>query len=329
MSDWLLALRDFGLMMLSIEFARLWVLVFLIVPLALVFRVWVRRGHHIALPFDHGQQKHGRILRFFTNCADMLPAMLLMVAILIAAGPRRTGPPKDERVLNNILFCLDSSGSMNSPFGEGVNDEGFASTRYDGAMKAILEFTTYREGDAFGLVVFGNEPLHWIPVTKDLKALSSAPPFLGPRRLGAWLGGGTHIGKALKSCIGELERNAEGDRAIILITDGMSSDLRNGEDRQVAEELRAANVVTYVISVQQSIHPSMIRISSATGGAVFQAGDPAALSTIFEHIDEMQKSRIKQKAPLMLDFFGPFACLGLAVLAIKMLTMFGLRYTPW
>ncbi len=329
MSDLFLLLRDFGLLMLSIEFARLWVLVFLVLPLGLMFRVWVRRGHHVALPFDHGQQKRGRVLRFLTNCADMLPAMLLMVAVLIAAGPRRTGPPKDERVLNNILFCLDSSGSMGSPFGEGVNAEGFANTRYDGAMKAINEFANYREGDAFGLVVFGSAPLHWMPVTKDLSALSSAPPFLRPYKMGRWLGGGTLIGAALRSCIEELEENKEGDRAIILITDGNSSDLRNGQDRQVAEELREANVVTYVISMQQGIHPAMHTICSATGGAAFEAGDPAALKTIFKHIDEMQKSRIKQKAPLMLDFFTPFVWLGLALLGLKVLTMFGLRYTPW
>src|SRR5206468_11715957 len=58
-----------------------------------------------------------------------------------------------ERALTNILFALDVSGSMTSPFGDGK--------RSDKAIEAINEFTTYRKGDAFGLTIFGSDVLHW------------------------------------------------------------------------------------------------------------------------------------------------------------------------
>ncbi|MFW5870342.1 MAG: vWA domain-containing protein [Candidatus Sumerlaeota bacterium] len=329
MGEWIRQAGDFLNLMLEMEFERLWVLWLLVIPLGLMLWQWIRPGHHVALPFDHGQPRHARILGFLTSCADMLPPALLAIALLICAGPKRTGPPESERVLTNMLFCLDVSGSMNAQFGGQVIDGAESNTRYDGAMAAIHNFTTYRKGDAFGLTIFGNEVLHWVPVTKDLSAIRLATPFLRPGKLPPWFGG-TSIGKALLKCKEQLVRHEEGDRAIILVTDGHSSDLSSGRDRQIATELKEAGIVTYVISVQdQAVHPSMHTIASVTDGGAFQAGDPESLNTIFMHIDQMQKARIKEGQPVQLDFFWPFTYAGLALLALLLLTMFGLRYTPW
>ena len=60
-------------------------------------------------------------------------------------------------MLTNLEFCLDVSGSMMAQYGSG--------TRSDKALEAIVDFTSYRKGDAFGLTAFGTEVLHWVPVT--------------------------------------------------------------------------------------------------------------------------------------------------------------------
>jgi hypothetical protein len=86
------------------------------------------------------------------------------VSILILAGPQRLAKPEDERVLTNIEVVLDVSGSMMAPFGDG--------TRADKAFEAIVGFTSFRKGDAFGLTIFGTEVVHWVPLTKDLTALA-------------------------------------------------------------------------------------------------------------------------------------------------------------
>ena len=70
-------------------------------------------------------------------------------------------------------------------------------------------------------------------------------------------------------------------------------------------------------------------IASMTGGEVFNAGDPASLKAVFAKIDEMQKAPIKRVTPDPVDFFQPFALAGLSLGALYLLTLFGLRYTPW
>ena len=49
-------------------------------------------------------------------------------------------------------------------------------SRYDTAMKSLDDFLTYRKGDAFGLTFFGNNTLHWVPLTSDVSAIRCSPP---------------------------------------------------------------------------------------------------------------------------------------------------------
>ena len=84
----------------------LWLLV---LPMLWAFWQWVRRGHPVVLPFDHGQQRQGRRLRVLVNICQTLPAVLLAVATLVLAGPRRPAPPENERILNNIIIIIRQS----------------------------------------------------------------------------------------------------------------------------------------------------------------------------------------------------------------------------
>jgi Ca-activated chloride channel family protein len=303
-------------------FARPLILLFLAVPVVMAFWEWNRRGHPLVMPFDYGHQKKGEWLRRIVNSLNMLPCLLLVIAIVLLAGPQRYGPPEYEKVLTNIQFCLDVSGSMTSGFG------GMGS-RYDGAMQAIKDFTTYRKGDAFGLTIFGNEVLHWVPVTKDLSAISLATPFLRPEKLPSWYGG-TQIGKALRACRKRLNQQVEGDKMIILVSDGASADLFGGEAYNVAYELKEDNIVMYMIHVADGPpQADMYTISSITGGEVFHAGDPQALEAVFRHIDQMQKTRLRLTTPASVDYFGPVSIAGLILTGMQTLVLFGLRYTPW
>ena len=135
------------------------------------------------------------------------------LAILLLAAPQRLAVPRQERVVTNIQFALDVSGSMMSKFGEG--------TRSDAAIKAINEFTQFRKGDAFGLTIFGSDVLHWCPLTRDLAAIRSAAPFLRPEKMPSYLQG-TMIARALRGVQKVLSREREGDRMVILISDGES-----------------------------------------------------------------------------------------------------------
>src|SRR3989475_10415312 len=210
------------------SFARPWVLLLLIAPVLLVWWEWRRRGRPLVLPFDHARAKARSWLERIIKAANLLPALLLAITVMLRAGPQRLAPPKEERVLSNIEFVLDVSGSMMSPFGEG--------TRADKAFEAIVEFTSYRKGDAFGLTIFGTEVVHWVPLTKDLTALRLAAPFLRPERMPPHMSG-TRIGHALEAVRARLRAPEGGERMIVLVSDGESFDLGGGAAQKLGEEL--------------------------------------------------------------------------------------------
>ncbi|MDA7618511.1 MAG: VWA domain-containing protein [Verrucomicrobiota bacterium] len=303
-------------------FAHPWYLSFLVVPLLLLTWEWRRSGKRVVMPFDHFGIKGGRFWGVAIQCGQSLSPMLLALAIILLAGPQQLSAPQSKRSLTNIQFCVDVSGSMTAAFGNG--------DRYDAAMKSINQFIDYREGDSFGLTFFGSHFLHWVPLTDDTTAIRYAPPFFGPKRLPRWFGGGTRIGMALQECLKVMADRDEGDRMIILISDGMSSDLGNGNEEKVARKLRDAEVVLYGIHIGSGAAPDqVVNIAGRTGGEVFETGDPEGLNVIFRRIDAMQEARIEKTSAETMDHFAPFCYAGLALMALKLTSLFGLRYTPW
>ncbi|QEG29031.1 von Willebrand factor type A domain protein [Gemmata obscuriglobus] len=300
----------------------------LAVPVLLLAWVWLREGRRVALPVDHGPPGRGTGWWVAVSCAESLLPLALAVAVLLCAGPRRLGEPIDKRKLTNIEICVDVSGSMNNPFGR--------ATRYDGAMEAVTAFTSYRQGDAFGLTFFGNEVLHWCPLTTDVSAINCATPFMRPGQLPPWFGG-TLIAKALRACKAELIKRPEGDRMIVLITDGDSQDFANGADAEVAEELKAEGITVFAVVIgndRQFQNPiirngSVQTVTARTGGESFEAGDPNALATVFKRIDEMRRAETDKQIASTLDDFRPFCIAGLVLTGLAGFASFGLRYTPW
>ncbi len=223
--------------------------------------------------------------------------------------------------MSNIEFVLDVSGSMESSFGEG--------SRYDAAMAAIEDFTGRRKGDAFGLTIFGNEVLRWTPLTQDLSAIRSATPFLRPADLPEHFSG-TEIGKALRFSRGTLTERGEGDRLIILLSDGQSADLEGPKPRQIGAELAGDRIVLHAIHVGDGPAPrDLYDLCAPGGGHVFGADNPQALKAVFGYIDQMQPVKLQPIAPRQVDWFGPFAIAGLIALGFYQVTLLGWRYTPW
>jgi Ca-activated chloride channel family protein len=297
------------------------VLFLLIVPALLLFWTWTRRGRNVVLPFDHAPSPRGSWIRAGVGAAETLPSMLLGVVIFILAGPQRWEEPRTQRVLTNIEFCVDVSGSMTASFGDG--------TRYDASMRAINEFLDYRDGDAFGLTFFGNSVLHWVPLTTDVSAFRCAPPFMKPGTLPSWFNG-TEIGKALLACRKVLVSREEGDRMIVLVSDGNSADLGGDRGTEIGRKLLEDNVTVYAVHISQSGVPDpIVDITSITGGQVFNPGDPGTLEAVFQHIDQMQETRIEKAKAQAVDHYGPWCRVGLGVLLGALLVLFGLRYTPW
>ncbi len=305
----------------TLGFEHPWRLLLLAVPVCLLVWETSRRGPRVALPFDHADHAGGRKRAAIVNLAGLLPALLLTVAVVLFARPLVAGKPKQDRTLSNIEFVLDVSGSMMSPFGD--------ATQYDAAMQAIADFTKHRRGDAFGLTIFGNEVLRWTPVTKDLTAIANATPFVRPELMPPQFGG-TEIGKAVQIARDGLAKRGEGDRMIVLFSDGASADLGPARSRSIGAELAADGIVTYAVHVGPGSAPTdLIELCRPTGGRVFAAGSPDALANVFARIDQMQPVKLKPTAVERVDFLKPFALVGLIGTVLFGVCLCGLRYTPW
>lgn len=303
-------------------FAYPYLLLVLALPIFLIVFQWRNHVSPLALPFDYQDTKHAKWLARLLNLVNTIPALILAVAILLLAGPRRFERPKSEREMTNIQFCLDVSGSMVTPFG--------GKDRYEVAMESLNEFLTYRKGDAFSLMVFGGHQLRWVPLTTDVSAFRFAAPFLHPSTLPPWFDGGTYIGKALKQSEKYLITAEKGDRMIILLSDGQSFDLFDGNDVKIAQSLKENNITVYTVHIGGGAAPPEVSvISSITGGETFAAGDPAALQAVFRSIDAMQQAELKRLTPDPVDYYYPFVVTGLSLAGVYLLTLFGLRYTPW
>ena len=311
----------------------------LALPVILAFWEWIRRGQPIALPFDHCKQRRGLVLRFLVLCANCLPATLLALAIIFLAHPVTFLPPEVERKLNNVQIVLDTSGSMAEPHGSQAAGR---HRRFDSAMDAIEKFINYRKGDAFGLSIFSRHFIHWVPLTLDTQSIMLARPFIQPDNpkldppsmgrhgLPDALWGNTYIGKALYGAADILSQRPVGDRMIILLTDGESSDITPPQDAAIIAALRAQNITVFAILLSdETMQPQLLGITRATGGDAFSAITPEALQAVFQRIDEMKKVVVLEKKPQVADYYDPFFLPAIGVLALGVLALFGLRFTPW
>jgi Ca-activated chloride channel homolog len=300
------------------------VLFFLLLPGALLIWVWASRWlsgqQRTILPFDHGRPGGGWVWWSFLAVAESIPPLLLAVAVFILAGPQKYGAPESKRRMANIQFCVDVSGSMMAPFGDG--------TRYDGAMKAIDKFLDYRKGDSFGLTFFGHNYIHWCPLTTDPSAIRCSLPFMRPEVAPPWFGG-TAIGKALQGCQKLLEEREEGDRMILLITDGESYDLAQVAQQLKQDFTKERITVFCVIIGYDRIQDEIVEITHGTGGDAFTVDDPEGLRTVFAKIDKMKQARVEKTIAEPMDNYQPFALAGLILLGLELCCLFGLRYVPW
>jgi len=313
------------------SFANWTILFWLFVPATVLAWTWLRdrlpalelgSDRRMAVPLDYSPNRSGKAWSFLIKLNVSFAPLLLAVAIILWAGPRHLGVPQEQRELTNIVFCLDLSGSMTAPFGSG--------TRYDAAMEAINGFVTMREGDAFALTVFGTQAQHWIPLTSDASAFRCSVPFLNPRQLPPGYGGGTMIGLALMKSRQAVLEHETGDRMIILVSDGQSADLGNGEEERIARILRDDGIVVYTIHIGKGVTPPEVSaISTITGGQAFQPEDSQALTYVFQQIDQMQVAKLKRSFAELLDWYSPFAIVGLALVGFGLLSFIAVRFTPW
>lgn len=293
-------------------------LMLLVVPVLIMAWLWQRRAWGVALPLDHHDVVRRPVLGGLLRVMELVPQLLLAVVIVILAGPQVQRVPDEERILSNIQICMDVSGSMS------------VDGRYQMAKKAMEEFIDSRKGDALGFTLFGTQQIRWTPLTKDIATIRRALPFADPNNQPPFMGG-TMIGAALRFCRDNMVREAtEGDRLLLLVSDGMSADVNDQNIGEFMDELKQANITLYHIHVGTDQAPATVmELATATGGESFIATDGNGVKRIFKHIDRMKPAKFKASTAIPMDYYQPFVFIGLGLMAAYGVSACLLRYTPW
>lgn len=279
--------------MLSVE----WPWLLLLLPLPWLYRRWRRPSvdHQAALQVplyrDWALQRASHQQR--KTASWWLLALLWISTLLAASRPVWIGEPVLlPAEARELMLAVDLSGSMREP------DMVLADQRVDRltALKAVLrEFIARRQGDRIGLMVFGGRPYIQAPLTHDHQTLQ--------RMLdNAWIGlatDGTAIGDAIGLAVKQLRERPEGNRVLILLTDGANT-MGNLDPLEAAALAAHFGIRIHTIGFGSERTPfwggraseidesSLATIARETGGRFFRARSTEDLENIYRELDRLE-----------------------------------------
>jgi Ca-activated chloride channel family protein len=230
----------------------------------------------------------------------------------------------------NIVVALDISSSM-------LAEDFQPQNRMEVAKAKLKQFIMGRPNDRIGLVAFAGEALTQVPLAVDQPVLLAAAENLQP----GILEDGTAIGTAIATAANRLRGAPGTSRVMILLTDGENN--RGAIDpRTAAQAAAAVGVRIYTVGVgtdgmapvpvgrglfglryenrQVRIDEPLLQdIARTTGGRYFRARDGAALQTIYEQIDQLERSpaRVRKYVEYQEWWRLPLG-VGLCLLAIEL-----------
>lgn len=228
--------------------------------------------------------------------------ILTLTALVFAlARPQSSDNLSNKNVEGiNIVMSLDISESMRA--------EDLKPTRLDAAKKIGAEFIMNRPNDNIGLVVFAGESFTQSPLTTDKTALVSLLNNVSDDMMEDK---GTAIGLGIANAVNRIKDVDAPSKVIILLTDGSNN--RGEIDPLTAADLAATyKVRVYTIGVGTNAPQAPIRINGQrmmmpvdidegtlqeiakkTGGRYYRATNNESLKSIYQEIDQLEKTKIQ------------------------------------
>ena len=239
-----------------------------------------------------------------------LPFILRMIALtlVIIALARPQSTSKGENVYSegiDIVLALDISGSMLA--------EDFQPNRIEAAKNVAMDFISGRTNDRIGLVIFSGESFTQCPLTVDYNVLKS---LIKPLKSGM-IEDGTALGLGLANAVNRLKDSKSKSKVIILLTDGVNN--RGEIDPITAAQIaQSYGIRVYTVGVGTigdapypvqtpfgtryqmvpvDVDEKTLRdIAGMTGGKYFRATDNRKLKSIYQEIDQLEKTRIEVRS---------------------------------
>ncbi len=248
---------------------------------------------------------------FWRNFKHLLFGLKLLawVSLTIAmARPRTvdvtTNIKKTKGI--DIVMSIDISASMLA--------KDFTPNRMEVVKEVASEFVKNRPNDRIGLVVFSGESYTKTPVTSDKKIVLNTLEDVSYSGL---IEGGTAIGMGLATAVNRLKDSKAKGKVIILLTDGVNN---TGfiEPKTAADLAIEYGIKIYSIGVGSqgmAMSPVSINrngefiyrnikveiderllteISELSNGKYFRATDEDKLKSIYDEINKLEKTEIKE-----------------------------------
>ncbi|MCA9507390.1 MAG: VWA domain-containing protein [Myxococcales bacterium] len=237
--------------------------------------------------------------------------------------PQWVGKPIEiARSARSIMLTLDTSESMQV---KDLEIKGKPLDRLSVAKTVLFDFIDKRKGDRLGLVVFGAESFLHAPLSFDREMIKR---FLSESQIG-FAGSKTAIGNAIGLSVKKLLDQKEGDRVMILLTDGQNN-AGQLSPIQAAQMAQKYHVKIYIIGLGASqvmvdsffgpravnpsrdleqAEPELKKIAEMTGGMYFRAKDSETLMRIYEKIDASEPVKVDNlfSIPKKELFYWPIA----------------------
>ncbi len=236
-------------------------------------------------------------LLFAMRCA------VVVLLIIVVARPQLSNHFQTETAEGiDIMVALDVSGTMLA--------EDLKPNRLQAAKNVATEFISGRPNDNIGLVVFSGESFTQCPLTNDHSALIN---LFNSVEYGM-IEDGTAIGLGLANAVSRIKDSEAKSKVVILLTDG-SNNAGDVAPLTAAEIAQSFGVRVYTIGVGTrgtapypfqtpygiqyqnipvDIDEGMLReIADMTGGTYFRATDNSKLKSIYEEIDQMEKTKLR------------------------------------
>ncbi len=287
-----------------------WPWVLLALPLPLLARwlppVRAQIGAALRLPFYAQLPVTGERSRF--SWWRLLVALVAWALLVLgAARPQWIGEPIGLPVAGrDLMLALDISGSMEQ---EDYELNGRAVSRLAAVQAVATRFVKRRDQDRLGLILFGSQAYLQTPLTFDGATVAT---MLNEAVIGL-AGRETAIGDAIAVAVKRLREQPEGQRVLVLLTDGQNT--AGALDPIAAAKLAAqSGVRVYTIGIGggevgirtpfgmrllrqgNDFDPTTLKqIAETTGGRFFAATNLEQLEAVYAELDQLEPNERDQR----------------------------------
>jgi Ca-activated chloride channel family protein len=236
----------------------------------------------------------------------------------------------------DLMLAVDISASMQAL---DFSTQDKAISRLDGTKEVVSNFVKGRQGDRLGLILFGQHAYLHVPLTLDIASVDS---MLQDTVVGM-AGNATAIGDAIGQAVRTLKERPQGSRVLILLTDG-EDNASSIPPLKAAKLAKQYGIRIYTIGigkkgpvpfpnqfggysmVEVSIDEGLLKeIAKETEGQYFSATNKKMLASIYDKIDELEKSEADESVFLIREPLYQYP-LSLSLLTLLILSLSQLVY---